>query len=227
MEKVVVISGGNDGLGKEIARILSPKNKVIILVRSKEKGEETIKEIGCEFEVCDVKDYGEIERSLKNIYDKYKKIDCVINNAGVWIEGELEENDPENIKNALETNTLGVIFLSKSAIPYFKKQKQGLIINIISQAGIYAKVKRSVYNASKWAITGFTKSLQAELAPHGITVTGIYPGKLNTGLFKKAGVEKDMKDAISPKDVARTIEFVLSFDSAVEFPEIGIKHVQG
>lgn len=227
MEKVVVISGGNDGLGKEIARILSPKNKVIILVRSKEKGEEAIKEIGCRFEVCDVKDYGEIERSLKNIYDKYKKIDCVINNAGVWIEGELEENDPENIKNAIETNTLGVIFLSKSATPYFKKQKHGLIINIISQAGIYAKAKRSVYNASKWAITGFTKSLQAELAPHGIAVTGIYPGKLNTGLFKKTGVEKDMKDAISPKDVARTIEFVLSFDNIIEFPEIGIKHVQG
>lgn len=227
MKKVVVISGGNDGLGKEIAKILGPNNDVIILVRSKDKALKTIKEIPCDFEICDIKDYSQIEKSIKSIYKKYKKIDCVINNAGVWTEGELDENDFSEIENAINTNTLGTIFLSKATIPYFKKQKSGLIINIISQAGIYAKAKRTVYNASKWAITGFTKSLQPELADYGIRVTGIYPGKMNTGLFRKKGIEKDMSDAISASEVAKTIEFILSFGNVIEFPEVGIKHVKG
>lgn len=227
MKKVVVISGGNDGLGKEIARILAPKNNVIILVRNKEKVSKIIKEIRCDFEVCDVREFNQIDKALKNIYRKYKRIDSVINNAGVWIEGELDKNDSSEIENAINTNTLGTIFLSKAAVSYFKKQKSGLIINIISQAGIYAKAKRTVYNASKWAITGFTKSLQPELADYGIRVTGIYPGKMNTGLFRKKRIKKDMSDAINAYEVAKTIEFILSFDNNIEFPEIGIKHIKG
>ncbi len=227
MKKVVIISGGNDGLGKEIARILSPNNSVIIFVRSKEKAKKTIREILCEYEVCDVRNYSQIEKALKKIYIRHKRIDCVINNAGVWIEGELEQNISQDIENTIKTNTLGTIYLSKAVIPYFKKQKSGLIINIISQAGIYAKAKRTVYNASKWAITGFTKSLQPELADYGIRVTGIYPGKMNTGLFIKKGIKKDMSDAIGAFEVAKTIEFILSFGNSIEFPEVGIKHVKG
>src|SRR3989344_4864025 len=114
MKKVIVISGGNDGLGKEIAKILSPNNNVIILVRSKNKAQKTIKEVSCDFEICDLRDYNQIDKALKNIYRKYKKIDCVVNNAGVWVEGELTENNPEEIENAIKTNTLGTIFLSKA-----------------------------------------------------------------------------------------------------------------
>lgn len=227
MKKVVVISGGGDGLGKEIAKTLSPNNIVVILIRKKDQAVKVSSEIGCSFEICDVTDPKQIENAVQNIIKKHKKIDCVVNNAGVWIEGELEGNKAEDIKKAIEINTTGVIFLSKAVIPTMKKQKSGLIINIISQAGIYAKAKRTVYNASKWAITGFTKSLQPELADYGIRVTGIYPGKLSTRLFKKAGIEKDMIDAIGPDQVAKTIEFILSFDNSVVFPEVGIKHIKG
>ena len=79
MKKVVVISGGNDGLGKEIAKTLAPDYEVIILVRNKEKAKKTIKEIPCDFEICDVRDYSQIDRALKNIYKKYKRIDCIRN----------------------------------------------------------------------------------------------------------------------------------------------------
>ena len=104
-----------------------------------------------------------------------------------------------------------------------KKQKRGLIVNIISQGGLYAKPERAVYSAAKWGVTGFTKSLQGELAKYGISVTGIYPGKLNTKMFEKMGIEKDMSDALAPREVARIVKFLLETDSKVIFPEIGIK----
>lgn len=74
-------------------------------------------------------------------------------------------------------------------------------------------------------MTGFTKSLEIELKKHGIRVVGLYPGFMNTKLFEKAGVTKSMQNALDPKEVARTVKFVLESGPDVEFPEIGIKRV--
>lgn len=227
MNKVIVISGGGDGLGKTIAQQLSQKNKVVILSPTKEKLEKVSKEIGCDFEVCDVSNYGSVHTAVESIIKKHGRINSLINSAGVWIEGPLETNDPEKIKRAIDVNTTGTLFLTKAVIPQMKKQSSGRIINIISQAGLYGKAERSIYNTSKWAITGFTKSIEAELKDYGIGVTGIYPGKMKTEMFSKMGIKKDMSDSLDTKDVAKTIEFILSFGNEVNFPEIGIKNLKG
>lgn len=220
--KTILISGGSDGLGKAIAARLASNNKVIILPPTENKLKAAAEEIGCEYRVCDVRDYAVVEKIVQEI----GAIDCVINNAGLWIQGPLDKNDPQRIHEVLEVNTLGTINLTKAVIPGMKRQKSGLIINIISQAGLYAKAERSVYNASKWAITGFTKSIQPELAPFGIGVTGLYPGMLKTDMFNKMGIQKDMSKGLDTEDVAKTIEFMLSFDKPTLFPEIGIKHLE-
>lgn len=85
-----------------------------------------------------------------------------------------------------------------------------MIINIVSQAGLQPKAERSVYNASKYAMTGFTRSMELELKESGIRVVGIYPGKVNTRLFSKTGIEKNMSDAIQPENIASLVSFVLS-----------------
>ena len=225
MDRVVLISGGSDGLGKTIAQYLSKKYKVVILSPSEQKLKKAAKEIGCDYVVADVSDYESLVKAVSEIIKKYRRIDCLVNNAGLWIEGELDDNKPEEIRRAIEVNNLGVLLLSKAVIPQMKKQKQGLIININSQGGLYAKAERSVYSAAKWAITGFTKSLQGELAKYGISVTGIYPGKMKTQMFEKMGIEKDMKDGLDTKEVARLVEFLLETNSLVNFPEIGIKNI--
>lgn len=227
MKKVVVISGGSDGLGKEVARKLTSKCIVVILSPDKEKVQTASLELKCDFEVCDVADYKSVKNAIEFIINKHGRIDCLVNNAGLWIEGELDENDPKRMKEVIEVNALGTMYLSKAAIPFMKKEKKGLIINIISQAGIYAKPLRTVYHATKWAMTGFTKSLQIELVKYGIGVTGVYPGKMNTQMFEKVGIHKEMHDAVDPKEVAKIIEFILSFDHQTIFPEIGIKHIKG
>lgn len=212
-------------MGKETARILTPENKVVILAKNKEKLQTSAKELNCNFEVCDVADYSQCETAVQNIIEKYKRIDCLINCAGIWIDGELSENDPQRIKEVLEVNTLGTINLTKVVIPQMKKQKNGLIINVISQAGLYHRAGASVYRASKWAITGFTKCLQLELGKYNIAVTGLYPGLMKTKMFIKAGDSRKLDSALDPAEVAKTIKFILSFDNTVIFPEIGIKNI--
>ena len=225
MKKVVLISGGSDGLGKAIAQNLTHEYRVVILSPTEEKLKKVAGEIGVDYIVADVTDYESLEKAVKRVVDKFKRIDCLVNNAGLWIQGELVDNNSEDIRKVINVNTLGAVYFSKAVIPQMKKQRSGLIINIISQAGIYHKAERTVYNASKWAITGFTKSLQPEVAKYGISVSGIYPGKMKTEMFKKMGIEKDMNDALDPIEVARTVKFLLETDTNVNFPEIGIKNI--
>ena len=225
MKKVIVISGGSDGLGKEIAKRLASEHTVIILSPDKEKLQGVANELKCDFRVCDVSNFDSIKSAIDSIGEKYGKIDCLINNAGLWIEGALEENDASKIRAVIDVNTTGSILLTKAVVPLMKVRKDGLIINVISQAGIYAKAERSVYTASKWALTGFTKSLQPELANNGIRVTGLYPGKMKTKMFEKLGLKKDMDDGLETTEVAKIVEFLLSSSKNVVFPEIGIKHI--
>ncbi|MFA4873079.1 MAG: SDR family oxidoreductase [Patescibacteria group bacterium] len=226
MKNVIVISGGSDGLGKAIARKLTgDASMVVIMSPHKEKLRTTAQELGCAYEIGDVTAYPSVQRAVRNILKKYKRIDYLINCAGVWAQGNLEDHSLRDIKKTIEVNTLGTIYLTKAVIPFMKKRRSGTIVNIISQAGLYAKPNMSVYFASKWAITGFTKSIQAELAEHNIRVTGVYPGKLNTRLFQKAGIEKNMRNAIDPEEVAKAVQFILQFDDTIVVPEFGIKHI--
>lgn len=220
--KTILITGGSDGLGKAIAAKLSPSNKVIILSPNEEKLRKTASQIGCEYKICDVRDYDQLQAVIAEV----GKVDCLVNNAGLWIQGTLEENAPEYIKEVMDVNALGTINATKAVIPLMKQQKSGLIINIISQAGWYAKAERSVYTASKWAVTGFTKATQAELAPHGICVTGLYPGMLKTEMFAKMGIQKDMSKGLDTDEVAKTVEFILSFKKPTVFMEVGLKNME-
>ncbi len=226
MDKVVVISGGSDGIGYEIAKMLSKNNKVIILAKNKEKTEKASKTLACDYFVCDVSDYSAIAKAVEQITKKYKRVDCLVNNAGIWIEGPIDTNDPEQISSVINVNTLGTIYLTRAIVPQMKKQKEGIIINIISQAGIYASSERSVYSASKFAITGFTKSILPELSKFGIRVTGIYPGKMNTKLFEKVGIKKQMNNALEPSEIAKAVDFILSLDKKTVIPELGIKNIE-
>jgi len=221
--KTIVITGGSDGLGKAIAAALAPQHRVVILSPNEEKLQKTAAELGCEYQVCDVRDYAQVQKAV----DQIGPIDCLVNNAGLWIQGPLSCDEPARIQEVIDVNTIGTIYMSKAVISGMQQRKSGLIINVISQGGLYAKADRAVYNASKWAITGFTKSLQPELAPYGIAVTGLYPGKMKTDMFKKMGIEKDMKDGIDPAVVAQTVAFIISLDAPACIPELGIKHMEG
>ena len=225
MKKTIVITGGSDGLGKTLATSLSNDNNVIILATNEEKLKNVADQINCEYKVCDVRDYNTVENIINDIVNEFGKIDVLINNAGLWIQEELDTNDSERIQAVVDVNFLGVINCSKAVIPSMKQNKDGLIININSQAGINHKAERVVYNATKWGVTGFTKSLQDELAKYGIRVTNVMPGMMKTDMFKKLNIEKNMANGVDTKEVARLISFIIDTPADVMIPEVGIKNI--
>lgn len=225
MKKVIVITGGSDGLGKTLATYLSKDNNVIILATNEEKLKEVASQNNCKYKVCDVKDYSIVEATINDIINEFEKIDILINNAGLWIQEELDQNDSERINSVVDVNLLGVINCSKAVIPIMKQHRDGLIMNINSQAGINHKAERVVYNATKWGVTGFSKSLQDEVAKYGIRVTNIMPGMMKTDMFNKMNIQKNMENGIDTKEVARLVQFIIDTPANVMIPEVGIKNI--
>lgn len=223
--KNIVITGGSDGLGKTLTESLSKENNVIILATSEEKLKDVATANGCKYKVCDVSNYRLVDETIKQINDEFGKIDVLINNAGLWIQEELDTNDSEKINSVVDVNLLGVINCSKAVIPIMKQNNDGLIININSQAGINHKAERVVYNATKWGVTGFSKSLQDEVAKYGIRVTNVMPGMMKTDMFNKMNIQKNMANGIDTKEVARLIQFIIDTPADVMIPEVGIKNI--
>ena len=200
------------------------KNKVIINI-IEEKLQKVAEDNNCNYKVCDVSDYHQVEKCTNEIIEEFGKIDILINNAGLWIQEKLEENDEKRIHDVIDVNLLGTIYMTKAVIPIMKKNQDGIIININSQAGINHKAERVVYNASKWGVTGFSKSLQDEVAKYGIRVTDILPGMLKTDMFNKMNIKKNMENGLDTKEVARLVKFIIDTPKDVMIPEVGIKNI--
>lgn len=223
--KTIIISGGSDGLGKALAKHLTDAgNKVIVLAPNEEKVTTAAKEIGCAFRVCDVSKWAQVETAVKSIISEYGDIDVLINNAGVTYASKIEEAVPEEIQHIFDVNVVGVLFLTKAVVPSMKKKSSGCIININSQGGIYTKAERALYNGSKWAVTGITKVLQAELAPSNIKVTGLYPGAMEQRM-KINDKRGPQNNSFAYQEMADAVDFILSRGPNTAIPELGIKNI--
>jgi len=196
--KKVLITGGAQGLGKEIARELKNNYEVILLDVDEEVLKGTSEELDVRGFVCDITDAVQVEKIVTEIGN----IDILINNAGAYISGELSENTYNDIAKVILVNTVGTINITKAVLPQMKQRRSGKVVFINSIRGIEGKEERSVYCASKWGVTGFLKSLRKEVEKYDIEVIGLYPGLMKTNLFENAKVEKDMSEAMDPKEVA-------------------------
>ena len=219
--KKIIITGASDGLGKAIARELKEK-ELILISKDENKLKELSNELNCKYYVCDLKDYNKIEEVVSKIED----VDILINNAGIWLAGDLEENTFEQISNCIDVNTKAPIYMTKAVLPIMRKNKQGLIINVCSQSSFDNDDFSTVYNASKWAMRGFNRSIQRVLSKENIKVTGFYPGFMQTDLFKKAGNDYDTSTGLEVEKVAKAIRFITECDGDVIIPEFGIKDIE-
>lgn len=223
----IIITGGDDGLGKAIAKLLSEKNNIITISKTEENAMKISKEIpSAECYTCDITKSDEVDKTIKTIIENQGDIDILINNAGVWLAGDLTENSYEQISNCIDVNTKGPIYMTKAILPNMYKQGKGLIINVCSQASFDSDDFSTVYNASKWAMRGFNRSIQKDVSKKGIKVTGFYPGFMQTNIFKKAGNDYDTSTGLEVEKVARAIEFIINCDEDVIIPEFGIKDIE-
>lgn len=223
----IIITGGDDGLGKAIAKLLSEKNNIITISKTEENAMRISKEIpSAECYACDITKSDEVDKTIKTIIENQGDIDILINNAGVWLAGDLTENSYEQISNCIDVNTKGPIYMTKAVLPNMYEQGKGLIINVCSQASFDSDDFSTVYNASKWAMRGFNRSIQKDVSKKGIKVTGFYPGFMQTNIFKKAGNDYDTSTGLEVEKVAKSIEFIINCDEDVIIPEFGIKDIE-
>jgi short-subunit dehydrogenase len=179
MQKVVFITGASSGIGKAIGEFLHHKNFIVYgTSRNPSKVENSIFPLVS----LDVRDSQSIQAAISEVLSITKRIDVLINNAGVGITGPLEEIPSEEIKNNFETNLFGPIEVMKAVLPQMRTQKQGLIINITSIAGYMGLPYRSVYSSSKGALELITEALRMEVKSFGIHITNVAPGDFATNI---------------------------------------------
>ena len=193
-EKVIVITGASEGLGKSVAAKLYKDGAKLALVAHNEDVLTVVaKELGANAYpyVCDVSSSEQVRHIVQQILSDLGRVDILINNAGVWTDEELEQDDPDRRKRALEVNTLGTIEFTKALEPSFRKQNTGHILNVISTAGTSDSAAGDntlwhTYGATKWALAGFTRALKDSLNGTKIKVTGFYPGGFDSNLYENA-----------------------------------------
>lgn len=222
-DKIIVITGASQGLGKALAlKVAQEGARVALVARSKDLLETVktriIKEGGkAEYFICDIRNLDEIKKTIKDINAHFKNIDILVNDAGIWTDEEIEKKYPERRKDALDTNVLGNIQFTQEILPQFKKRNAGYVFNVISTSGVSdipAGDNRfwKTYGATKWAMTGFTKTLRDDLKDTKIKVTGFFPGGFESNLYENAKRPNPHNQPwmMKTEDVADIIVFALT-----------------
>ena len=200
--KVVFVTGGSRGIGKAIALKYAQNgyNVVINYVSDKTNVEELKKKfeelkVECLIEKADVSKSEEVEQIVKKTIEKFKKIDVLINNAGITRDGLLMRMKEEDFDKVIEINLKGTFLVTKSVIPYMLKKRDGKIINLASVVGVTGNAGQCNYSASKAGIIGFTKSIAKELASRNIRANAIAPGFIDTDMTSV--LSDEVKDSIN------------------------------
>ena len=182
-KKIYLVTGVSSGLGKAIAETIIESGDFVIGTFRKQAQvdnfdisyKEKAKGI-----LLDVTNMEAIERQVTYIKDTYGKIDFLVNNAGIGFAGAIEEASIEEVRQIFEANFFGALKLSQAVLPIMRAQKSGHIVQISSHAGVKSTAGFGIYNASKFALEGFSEALALELEPLGIKVTIVEPGPFRT-----------------------------------------------
>jgi short-subunit dehydrogenase len=187
MDKVILVTGSSSGIGNHTVKLFQSKGwKVAATMRSPEKATDLQKIVDVECVRLDVTDVDSIKSAIDATLNKFGRIDAVVNNAGYGLVGAFEASTPEQIEKQFQTNVFGLMNVCREILPYFRQEKRGTIVNVASMGGRITFPLYSLYHATKWAVEGFSESLQYELKPHNIKVKIIEPGPIKTDFYDRS-----------------------------------------
>jgi NAD(P)-dependent dehydrogenase (short-subunit alcohol dehydrogenase family) len=202
--KVVIITGGSAGIGRETALLLARNNfKTYASMRDLQKSSE-IKSIAekekldMHFVQLDVTDDYSIKNAVQNVYDEAGRIDILVNNAGYALSGAFEDLTIDEIKEQYETNVYGLIRTTQAVLPIMRRQRSGVVVNISSGVGRFGYPTGSAYVSTKFAVEGLSESISYELEPFGIRTVIIEPGVIDTDFHNASKIAKKSQDPNSP-----------------------------
>jgi NAD(P)-dependent dehydrogenase (short-subunit alcohol dehydrogenase family) len=213
--KVVVITGAGSGIGRALALQAAEAGAKLALSDWDAEGlaetVDLVKQIGAEVrsDVVDVSDREAMGRWATAVADQFGQVNVVVNNAGVTVTGDFEEMTYEDFDWIVGVNFMGVVQGTKEFLPHLIASGDGAIVNISSLFGLISMPGQSAYNATKYAVRGFTEALREEMlvAGHDVTVTCVHPGGIKTGISrhgrKTASQDAEAVDNLFEKKLAR------------------------
>lgn len=183
MSEIWFVTGASRGLGRAVVEAaLAAGNSVIATARKPEQLEDLVAKHGDRVLplALDVTDNDAVLKAVRAGHDKFGRIDVVVNNAGYGDVAAVEDVTVESFRAQIDTNFLGVVYVTKAVLPILREQRRGHIFQISSVGGRVGAAGLSAYQSAKWAVGGFSTCLAQEVAPFGVKVTVLEPGGMRT-----------------------------------------------
>ncbi|MCF2504064.1 SDR family NAD(P)-dependent oxidoreductase [Dyadobacter sp. CY107] len=236
MSRIALITGATSGIGKATAQLFAGAGIDLILCgRRQERLDEVSAELSTKVKVTtlvfDVRDKGAVIAMIGSLPDDWKNIDILVNNAGnAHGMGSLDEGDTDDWDAMIDGNVKGLLYVSKAVIPLMLEKGAGHIVNISSIAGKQTYINGAVYCASKAAVEVLSEGMRLELTQHGIKVTNVAPGAVETefSLVRFKGDENRAEkvyegfDPLQASDIADAILYAINAPSRVTIADITI-----
>lgn len=236
MSKTVLITGATSGIGRSCAdKFASEGNKIIITGRRKERLQEIATDLIHEYKssvhllAFDVTDRGQVEAAIAGLPEEYRKIDILINNAGLALGlNTIDEGQPEQWEKMIDTNVKGLLYVTRAVVPLMIARGSGHIINIGSIAGRETYPGGNVYCATKAAVDSLTKAMRMDLVTKNIKVTQVAPGAVETefslvrfsGDTDKANAVYKGFEPLLPVDIADVVYYVTTLPERVNINDL-------
>ncbi len=237
-DKVAVITGGANGIGKATAQCFAENGAKIALWDYSDSGEITAEKMRsegffAEFFKVNTADFASVEQAARLTLDKFQRIDILVNNAGILRDASLSKMGSEQWQAVIDVNLTGVFNCIKVVAPQMTTQKYGRILNASSIVGIYGNFGQANYAAAKAGVIGLTKTMARELGKYGITVNAVAPGYIQTDMtasipeeFRNKMIESiPVRRAGLPEDIANAYLFLAS--EAASFINGSVLHSDG
>ena len=224
--KTVVVTGGGSGLGAALCRTLAAAGaNVAVFDVNRAAAARVSRELSeangsCADYAVDISDEPAVERALSEVAEKWRRLDVVINNAGIDRTVPIDELASADWDRIIATNLRGPYLISRWAARHMKAQGGGHIVNIASTAAKRAWPNASAYHASKWGLLGLSYALHAELRSHAIKVTAVVAGGMRTPFLLERFPDIDVQTLQDPQDVATAVKLVLMLPPGTVIPEI-------
>ncbi|WP_418638477.1 3-ketoacyl-ACP reductase [Winogradskyella sp.] len=208
-----IITGGGRGLGKATAIAFAKEGiDVAITGRNEAVLKETVSElktfgVNAIYAVFDVSNYEEVQAGIKTLIETLGSIDILVNNAGIAAFGSLNDMEVNQWSQIIQTNVMGMYYVTKEVLPHLIAKNEGDIINISSTAGLTGNATTSAYSASKFAVIGMSQSLMKEVRKNNIRVCTLTPSTIASDMSIELGIAtKDSEDSVlQPEDFAELI----------------------
>ena len=210
--KKAIITGGSRGLGKATALAFANEGiDVAITGRNENKLKETVAELKAlgvlaTYSVFDVSNYDAVKKGIQEIIDTLGTVDILVNNAGIAAFGSFNDMPVADWSQIIQTNVMGMYYVTKEVLPYLIAKNEGDIINISSTAGLSGNANTSAYSASKFAVMGMSDSLMKEVRKNNIRVCTLTPSTIATDMALDLGItDGNIEKVLQPEDFAELI----------------------